>query len=103
MELALDFEAHAGQPLPPALQAKFTREMSLQEKGCTLRQVVTLLGKAPEHESIILAKMMHHCRLLTSMGAGRVMGMEGCPLLMRPWALWGHLMRLRAYREVRCA
>ena len=34
MELAVDFESHAGRPLPPTPQSQFTGpEMSLQEKG----------------------------------------------------------------------
>ena len=37
MELALDFEAFTGRPLPPALKSKFFRgDMSLQEKGMVL-------------------------------------------------------------------
>ena len=78
MELALDFEAFAGRPLPPAPQSKFVgRDMSLQEKGTVLRLIVTLTGRATERESIFPFKMTHHCRSFTSMGAGTVMGLEG--------------------------
>ena len=93
MELALDFEAHVGRPLPLALQAKFVGEMALQEKGRVLQLIVTLLGKATEKESILPAKMTHHCRSLTSMGAGVFMGVEGRPLLTRPREVWGHIVR----------
>ena len=49
MELALDFEAFAGRPLPPAPQSKFVGgDMSLQEKGRVLRLIVTLVGRATE-------------------------------------------------------
>ena len=77
MELSLDFEAYARRSLPPAPQCKFTGgDMPLQEKGRVLRLIATLLGRAMEQESIFPAKMTHHCRSLTSMGAGTVMGLE---------------------------
>ena len=47
MELALDFETHAGRPLPPTPQSRFIgTELSLQEKGRVMRLAVTLMGKA---------------------------------------------------------
>ena len=103
MELALDFEAFAGRPLPPAPQSKFVGgDMSLQEKGRALR-CITLVGRATERQSIFPAKMTHHCRSLTSMGAGTVMGPEGRPIFTKPLAVWKHLERLRTYGEARCA
>ena len=60
-----------------------------------LRLIVTLVGKATERESIFPAKMTHHCRSLTSMRAGTVMGLEGRPIFTRPLAAWTHLERLR--------
>ena len=42
MELTLDFESHAGRPLPPNPQPRFTgSEPSLQENGRVLRLAVT--------------------------------------------------------------
>ena len=112
MELALDSEAFAGRPLPPAPQSKFVGgDMSLQEKGRALR-CITLVGRATERQSIFPAKMTHHCRSLTSMGAGTVMGPEGRPIFTKPLAVWKHLERLRtgqmctkakgAYNEAPC-
>ena len=72
--------------------------MSLQEKGCILQLVVTLLERAMEQESILPAKMMHHCQSLTSMGAGTLMGWKNPPPHAAPgnmrtphefWSLWG--------------
>ena len=103
-ELALDFEAFAGRPLPPAPQSKFVGgDMSLQKKGTVLRLIVTLVGKVIERESIFPIKMTHHCCSLTSMGAGTVMGLEGRPVFTRPTAVWKHLERLHAYREAKLA
>ena len=104
MELALDFEAFAGRPLPPAPQSKFVGgDISLQEKSKVLRLIVTLVGRATERESIFPVKMTHHCRSLTSMGAGTVMGLEGRPVFARPTAVGKHLERLRTYGEARWA
>ena len=44
MELALDFEAFAGQPLPPVPQG--VGGLTLQEKGRVMRLAVTLLGRS---------------------------------------------------------
>ena len=77
--------------------------MSLHEKGRVLRLIVTLMGRAMECESIFPVKMTHHCRSLTSMGAGTVMGLAGCPIFTRPTAVWKHLERLRTYGEARWA
>ena len=68
-----------------------------------LRLIVTLLGRATEQESIFPAKMMHHCRSLTSMGVGMVMGLECHPLFTWLLAVWNHLERLRNYGEARWA
>ena len=68
-----------------------------------LRLIVTLVGRAAERESIFPVRMTHHCRSLTSMGTGTVMGLEGRPVFTRPTALWKHLERLRAYGEARWA
>ena len=58
MELALDFEAFAGRPLPQAPQLKYAGgDLSLQEKGRVLRLIVTLVGRATERESIFPVRM----------------------------------------------
>ena len=89
MELALDFEAFTGRPLPPAPRSKYAGgDLSLQEKGRVLRLIATLVGRATECESIFPARMTHHCRSLTSMGAGLVMGLEGHPVFTRPTTVW---------------
>ena len=104
MELALDFEAFAGRPLPPAPQSKYAGgDLSLQEKGRVLRLIVTLNGRATDRESIFPLRMTHHCRSVTSMGAGTSMGLEGRPVFTRPTAVWKHLERLRTYGEARWA
>ena len=77
--------------------------MSLHEKGRVLRLIVTWVGRATERESIFPVKMMHHCRSLTSMGAGTVMGLEGRPVFAKPMAVWKHLERLRTDGEARWA
>ena len=64
-----------------------------------LRLIVKLVGRATERESIFLVRMTDHCRSLTSMGAGTVMGLEGCPVFTRPTAVWKHPERLRTYGE----
>ena len=65
MELALDFESHAGRPLPPTPQTRLTgSEMSLQEKGQVLRLTVTLLGRAAGRESILPASITTRCPTL---------------------------------------
>ena len=47
MELALDFEAFAGRPLPPTPELKYVGgDLSLQEKGRVVRLIVTLVGRA---------------------------------------------------------
>ena len=75
MELALDFESHAGRPVPPTPQARFTgSEMSLQEKGRVLRLAVTLLGRAAGRESILPAAITTRCCALVPLGAGMVVG-----------------------------
>ena len=52
MELALDFEAFAGRPLPPAPQSKYLGgDLSLQEKGRVLRLIVTLAGPQNANQS----------------------------------------------------
>ena len=103
MEPALDFEAYAERPLPPAPQSKFSgRDMALQEKGRVLRMIATLLGRAME-PLIFLAKMTHHRRSVTSMKAGTVMGLEGCLLFTRLLVVWHHLERLRTYGEAKWA
>ena len=63
MELTLDFEYHAGTPLPPTPQSKFMgTKMSLQEKGGVVRLPVTLLGRAGGKESILPAASTMQCR-----------------------------------------
>ena len=100
MELALDFESHAGRPLPPTPQLRFTgSEMSLQEKGRVLRLAVTLLGRAAGRESILPATITTRCRALVPLGAGMVVGVKGRPLLTRPAAVWHHVQRLRQYNS----
>ena len=43
LELALDFESHAGRPLPPGLETTFVgTEMSVQEKGQVIRLATSL-------------------------------------------------------------
>ena len=45
LELALDFESHAGRPLPPTPQTRFVGgEMSLQEKGRVMRVAAACWG-----------------------------------------------------------
>ena len=98
MELALDFETHAGRPLPPTPQPRFTgTELSLQEKGRVVRLAVTLMGKAAGRESILPARITNHCRSLVPLGAGPVVGVKGRPLFTRPMAVWHHLKRLQKY------
>ena len=77
MELALDFEAYARRPLPPALQSKFVGgKMSLQEKARVLRLIMTILGRDVRRESLLLAAMTNHYRSLITMGAGPMMGLH---------------------------
>ena len=98
MELTLDFDSHAGRPLPPTPQSRFTgSEQSLQEKGRVLRLAVTLLGRAAGRESILQAAIATRCRTLVPLGAGMVVGVKGRPLFTRPAAVWHHLQRLRQY------
>ena len=103
MELALDFETHAGRPLPPTPQSKFTgTELSLQEKG-RVRLAVTLMGKAAGGESILPAWITNQCRSLVPLGARPVVGVKGRPLFTRPMAVWHHLKRLQKYNAERWA
>ena len=98
------FEAHAGGPLPPTPQSRFAgTELSLQEKGRVVRLAVTLMGKAAERESILLARITNHCRSLVPLGAGRVVGVKGRPLFTRPMAVWHPLKRLQWYNVERWA
>ena len=104
MELALDFESHAGRPLPPTPQSRFTgSEMSLQEKGRVLRLAVTLMGRAAGRESVLPAAITTRCRSLVPLGAGTVVGVTGRPLFTRLAAVWHHLQRLRQYNLERWA
>ena len=85
MELALDFEAYAGRQLPPAPQSGFVGgEMPLQEKARVLKLITSLMGRSIGQDTILPAKMTNHCKTLIPMGAGLVMGLEGCPLFTRP-------------------
>ena len=81
-----------------------------------LRLIVTVVGRATECESIFPVRMTRHCRSLTSMGAGNVMGLEltsmgagnvmgleGRPVFTTPTAVWKHLERVRTYGEARWA
>ena len=104
MELALDFESHAGRPLPPTPQSTFMgTEMSLREKGLVIRVAVTLLGRAAGKESILPAAITTHCRSLVPLGAGPVVGVKGHPLFGRPMAVWYHLKQLQEYNSERWA
>ena len=72
MELSLDFESHAGPPLPPTPQSRFVgTEMSLHEKGRVVRLAVTLLGRVAGKQSILVAPITTHCRSLVPLGAVR--------------------------------
>ena len=72
MELALDFETHAGRTLPPTPQSRFVgTELSLQEQGREVRLAVTLMGKVAERETILPARISNHCRSLVPLGAAR--------------------------------
>ena len=63
MELALDFETHAGRTLPPTVQSTFTgTELSLQEKGRVMCLAVTLMGKAAGRDSILPTTAALWCR-----------------------------------------
>ena len=98
MELALDFETHAGRPLPPTPQSRFAgTELSLQEKGRVMRLAVTLMGKAAWKESILPARISNHCRSLVPLRAGPVVGVKGRLLFTRPMAVWHHLKRVQKY------
>ena len=104
MELALDFETHAGRPLSPTPRSRFTgTELSLQEKGRVLRLAVTLMGKAVGKESILLARITNHCRSLVPLGVGPVVGVKGRPFFPRPMAVWHHMKRLQKYNAERWA
>ena len=104
MELALDFETHAGRPLPPTPQSRFAgTELSLQEKGRVVRLAVTLMGKAAGRKSILPARIANHCRSLVPLGACPVVGVKGRPLFTRPMAVWHHLKRLQGYNAERWA
>ena len=98
MELTLDFESHAGRPLPPTPLAQFKgAELSLQEKGQVLRLAVTLLGRMLRKESILPAPITTRCRSLVPLGAGTVVGVKGRPLSTRPMAVWHRLRRMQQY------
>ena len=100
MELVLDFESHAGRPLPPTPQSRFTgSELSLQEKGRVLRLAVTLLGRATGRESILPAAITTRCRALVPLGAGMVVGVKGRQLFTKSAAMWHHLQRLHQYNS----
>ena len=104
MELALDFESHAGRPLPPTPQSRFAgTTLSLQEKGRVLRLAVTLMGRAAGRESILPAGITTRCRSLVPLGAGTVVGVKGRPFFTRPLAVWHHLRRLQQYTSDRWA
>ena len=76
---ALDFQTHAGRPLPPTPQSRFAgTELSLQEKGRVVCLAVTLMGKAPGRESILPARITNHRRSLVPLEVGPVVG-EGTP------------------------
>ena len=92
MELGLDFESHAGRPLPPTPQMRFKgKEMSLQEKGRVLQLAVTLLDRALGTESILPAAITTKCRSFVPLGAGTEVGVKGRPIFTRPMAVWHHL------------
>ena len=102
MELALDFETHAGRPLPPTPQSTFTgTELSPKEKGRVMRLAVTLMGKAAGWESILPARITNHRRSLVPLGVGPVVGVKGRRLFTRPMAVWHHLKRLQKYNAER--
>ena len=122
MPACLDLEGYAEERKPyfPLMQTMFcsghssgpAQGIELSEAHCTSALLQgththththTLVGRATERESIFPVKMTHHCRSLTSMGVGTVMGLEGRPIFTRPTAVWKHLERLRAYKEARWA
>ena len=105
MELALDFQSHAGRPLPPTPHSSrfMGTEMSPQEKGQVVRLAVTLPGKAAGKESILPAAITTHCCSLVPLGAGPVVGVKGRPLFTRPMAVQHHLKRLQEYTSERWA
>ena len=98
LELALDFESHAGRPLPPTPQTGFVGgEMSLQEKGRVMRLAASLLGSAAGRESVLPAGFTNRCRSLVPLEAGTTAGVKGRPIFTRPAADWHHLRRLQQY------
>ena len=70
--------------------------MSLSEKAWMLRLMMTILGKAIGRESLLPSAMTNHCRLLITVGAGPVMGLDGHPIFTKLRAVWHRLMCLRA-------
>ena len=104
MELALDFESHAGRPLPPTPQSRFAgTQLSLQEKGNVVRLAVTLMGKAAGRGSFLLAPITNHGCSLVPLGVGPVVGVKGRPLFTRPMAVWHHMRRMERYNSERWA
>ena len=103
MELALDFESHAGQPLPPTSQTHFNGiEMCLQEKGPGLQLAATLSVKALWAGSIWPVATTTRCRFFVPLGLGTVVAVKGRRIFSRPMTVWHHLQRMCQYSAERC-
>ena len=98
MELALDFETHAGKPLPPTPQFRFAgTELSLEEKGKVVRLAVTLMGK---RQGVHPACPDYQPLPLFGAAAGRPGGRsEGVPLFHKTH---GSMAPSQAPAEVQC-
>ena len=94
LELVLDFESHAGRPLPPTLQTTFVgAEMSPQEKRPVIRLGTSLPGGGAGQESILPVDVTNKCRSLVPLGLGTTAGATGRPIFTRLTAVWHHLRR----------
>ena len=96
LELAMDFEAHAGRALPSAPQAQFRGlSLPLQERGRVLRLALNHLQKLVVAGSLFPAGTLPKCGSLVPLGGPQLCGLNRRPYFTRREAMLHHVQELR--------
>ena len=102
LELAMDFEAHAGRALPAAPQAAFRgTSLPLQERARVLRLALTTLGKLVRTGCLYPARMVTRCAALVPLGGPLLCGLSRRPYFACREAMLHHVSELATYCEAR--
>ena len=104
IELALDFEATAGQALPPMPQSSLQGvALSLQERARVLRVAFVALKRHSVGPPPFLGAFVNRASSLVLLGAGPQAGLSRRPYFVSRGAMARQLAALQAYSERRMA